>query len=114
LFGSLVLTFIFQIADKFEWWVIKENIPILENTTTFVYGLFLGGTIIILYFTYNNFIIYMVTNLIIDALLSFGISKWYEHLGIYKLVIINSFAVYLLTTVIAIFIFFKNGLIQFW
>ena len=99
LFGALVLTVIFQIAEKNQWWTIEENIPILTNVTTFVYGSFLVGTIIILYFTFENFIKYLVTNLIIDALLSFGISKWYE-------VNINSFGVYVVTTGVAILIYF--------
>ncbi|MDE5053298.1 hypothetical protein NDK25_13760 [Niallia taxi] len=106
LFGALILTVIFQIAEKYHWWTIEENIPILTNVTTFVYGSFLVGTIIILYFTFGNFIKYLVTNLIIDSLLSFGISKWYEHLNIYKLVNINSFGVYIVTTVVAILIYF--------
>ncbi|MBP3951144.1 hypothetical protein [Bacillus suaedae] len=105
LFGALLLTFIFQIADKFSWWEITENIILLSNITPFVYGVFLVGTIIILYFTYHSFLFFMLTNLIIDALLSFGISKWYEHLGIYKLININSLGVYLLTIVVAILIY---------
>ncbi|MDQ0300374.1 hypothetical protein J2S78_002821 [Salibacterium salarium] len=105
LFGALILTFVFQVADKFNWWEIEENIILLTNTTPFVYGLFFVGTIIILYFTYHHFLFYLLTNLIIDGFLSFGISKWYEHLGIYKLININSVGVYLLTTVIAILIY---------
>ncbi|MEY8741280.1 hypothetical protein AB9M62_17525 [Bacillales bacterium AN1005] len=69
IFGSLILTIVFQIAEKYNWWVIKENITILTNVTTFVYGSFLVGTIIILYFTFGNFLRYLVTNLIIDAFL---------------------------------------------
>jgi hypothetical protein len=105
LFGALVLTIIFQIAENFKWWEIKENIFILSNTTSFVYGLFLVGTIIILYFTYHHFLLYMVTNFIVDAILSFGISKWYEHLNIYELDKINPFGVYLLTIVVAVMIY---------
>jgi hypothetical protein len=47
----------------------------------------------------------MVTNFIVDAILSFGISKWYEHLNIYELNKINPFGVYLLTTVVAVMIY---------
>lgn len=110
LFGALVLTIIFQVADKYNWWIIQDNIAILSNTTSFVYGAFLIGTIVILYFTFGKFWIYLITNLIIDALLSFGLNKWYEYLHIYKLVNINSFGVYILTTIVAILIY----LYQIW
>ncbi|SFL56727.1 hypothetical protein [Salibacterium qingdaonense] len=105
LFGTLILTFVFQVADRFEWWQIEENIFLLTNITSFVYGLFFAGTIIILYFTHHHFWLYMTTNLIIDAFLSFMVSTWYEHLGIYELININSFGVYALTTVIALLIY---------
>lgn len=105
LFGSLLLTLIFQIADRFKWWEIKENIILLTNNTTSVYGIFLVGTIIILYFTYVRFWIYIITNLIIDCILVFGISTWYEHLGIYKLININSFGVLLLTCLVSLAIY---------
>ncbi|MFD2706336.1 hypothetical protein [Salibacterium lacus] len=105
MFGALVLTLVFQIADTFKWWEIEENIILLTNITPFVYGLFFVGTIIILHFTYHHFLLYLFTNLIIDAFLSFGIGRWYEHFGIYKLVNINSIGVYLLTTGVAILIY---------
>ncbi|WP_404351053.1 hypothetical protein LG311_08135 [Sutcliffiella horikoshii] len=105
LFGALVLTFVFQMAEKFDWWEIKQNIVLLDNITPFVYGVFLVGTVIILYFTYERFIVFFVTNLIVDSFLSFGLSKWYEYLGIYELINMNEFGVLLLTTVIALLIY---------
>jgi hypothetical protein len=105
LFGALLLTIIFQIADNYQWWKVEENIPILTDVTPFVYGTFLVGTVIILYFTYGKFLVYLITNLIIDAVLSFGISNWYEHLNIYKLININHFGVYLLTTIVGVLIY---------
>lgn len=105
LFGALILTFVFQMAEKFEWWEIKRNIILLDNITPFVYGVFLVGTVVILYFTYERFIVFFITNLIVDSILSFGISKWYEYLGIYELVNMNEFGVLLLTTVIALLIY---------
>jgi hypothetical protein len=69
-------------------------------------GVFLVGTVIILNFTYKSFILYMIVNAITDAGLSFGLSKWYEHLGIYKLVKINSFGVYAVTLIVAVLIYF--------
>jgi hypothetical protein len=105
LFASLVLTFIFQIGDKFQWWKITENIILLSNTTTLVYGLYLVGTIIILYLTYHSFRLYMLTNLVIDSILAFGIGKWFQHLGLYQLININSFGVLILALIIALLIY---------
>ncbi|WP_237661792.1 hypothetical protein [Sutcliffiella horikoshii] len=100
-----MLTFVFQMAEKFDWWEIKQNINLLDNITPFVYGVFLVGTVIILYFTYERFIVFFKTNLIADTFLSFGLSKWYEYLGIYELKNMNEFGVLLLTTVIALLIY---------
>lgn len=105
LVGALVLTFVFQMAEKFDWWEIKQNIILLNNITPFFYGVFLVGTVIILYFTYERFIVFFMTNLIADTFLSFGLSKWYEYLGIYELKNMNEFGVLLLTTVIALLIY---------
>ena len=69
------------------------------------YGVFLVGTVIILYFTYERFIVFFVTNLIVDSFLSFGLSKWYEYLGIYELVKMNDIGVLFLTTIIALLIY---------
>ncbi|SFP01517.1 hypothetical protein [Salibacterium halotolerans] len=62
MYGTLILTFVFQMADRFEWWRIEENIILLTNITSFVYGLFFAGTIIILYFTHHHFWLYMIMN----------------------------------------------------
>lgn len=105
LFSSLLLSIAFQMADKFDWWRVKDNVFFLSNTTPFVYGVFLVGTVVILYFTYQSFWLYIAINLIVDSFQAFGISKWYEHLGIYELVKFNSFGVLLLSLAIALLIF---------
>lgn len=105
LFGALLLTIIFQMAEKYEWWIIEDNIPILSNITPFVYGLFLVGTVIILHFTYGRFFLYILTNLIVDAGLSFGLDLWFQHLGIYRLERISNFGVYLLTCIVSVLIY---------
>lgn len=105
LFTSLVLTFIFQMADKFRWWEITDNIILLSNTTTLVNGLYLVGTIIILYFTYHSFLLYMLTNLVIDSILAFGIGIWFQHLGLIQLININSFGVLILALIVAVLIY---------
>ncbi|MFA9455975.1 hypothetical protein ACERJO_04305 [Halalkalibacter sp. AB-rgal2] len=105
LFGALIITIVFQIADNFNWWVIKENIFILNVVTPFVYGAFLVGTVIILALTFQRFWLFIMVNLVIDAILSFVISPWFERIGLYQLQEMNAWGVYALTTIIAIFIY---------
>lgn len=105
IFGALILSIVFQMADAFRWWEIKENIVLFTNTTPFVYGVFLVGTVIILHFTYHKPVLFFLTNLLVDAFLSFGVSAWFEYLGIYELQTISQFQVLIITTVIAILIY---------
>ncbi|QPC48397.1 hypothetical protein G8O30_07300 [Mangrovibacillus cuniculi] len=105
IFGALVLSIVFQMADALNWWKVKENIFIFSNTTPFVYGLFLVGTLIIMYFTYHKAILFFITNLLVDSFLAFGVSTWFEYLGIYELQEISSIHVLLITTIVAVLIY---------
>ncbi|WP_338778400.1 hypothetical protein [Metabacillus sp. FJAT-52054] len=86
LFGSILLTILFQMANRFQWCEVKENIPILTDVTSFVYGVFFIGTILILALTYGDCMRYMLLNAAIDAVQAFILNAVFEHLGIYKLV----------------------------
>ncbi|MCK0470954.1 hypothetical protein [Halalkalibacter sp. APA_J-10(15)] len=46
-----------------------------------------------------------MVNLVIDAILSFVISPWFQRIGLYQLQEMNAWGVYALTTIIAIFIY---------
>lgn len=102
LFGALLLTVVFQMADAFDWWKVTRTIPLFTNITSFVYGLFLVGTIVILYFTYGHFWRYFITNLVVDAFLAFLVSPWFEYLGIYELHRIHPLGVYFITTILSV------------
>jgi len=80
IFVSLLVTILFEVAHAFNWWVLLDwfvpwgyitNVP-------FVYGAFLVGTMWIFYFTYQKFWLYLLTNIIIDAVFIFGISHFFE------------------------------------
>ncbi|MFP3727607.1 hypothetical protein [Priestia filamentosa] len=105
LFAALVLTVVFQIAEKLDWWIIKENIFFLTNITPFVYGAFLVGTVIIFYLSYPSFIFYMVLNLLFDLFQAFVVHPIFEWTEIYKVNHINSIGLFFLMISIAILIY---------
>jgi hypothetical protein len=105
LFSALIMTIIFQLAERLNWWVVKETIFPLTNMTPFVYSFYIVAPVIVLYFTFNNFLIYMLVNAIIDAIYIFGITKWLEYLGIYEINNINSFGRFLIVQIVAVLIY---------
>jgi hypothetical protein len=105
LFSALIMTIIFQLAERLNWWVVKETIFPLTNTTPFVYSFYIVVPVIVLYFTFNSFLIYMLVNAIIDAIYAFGITKWMEYLGIYEFNNINSFGRFLFMQIVAVLIY---------
>ncbi|MBM7703900.1 hypothetical protein [Metabacillus iocasae] len=40
IFAALLLTIVFQIAQRYEWWIIHDNLFFLTNMTPFIYGVF--------------------------------------------------------------------------
>ena len=106
IFVSLLVTILFEVAHALKWWVMIEWIVPWGYITnvSFVYGIFLVGTIWIFRFTYRNFYLYMATNLVIDGLFAFVFSNLFEG-RIYKLVNFNQFQVFLLMTGLALTIY---------
>lgn len=80
IFVSLLVTILFEVAYTFKWWVMLDKIAPWGNITNvaFTYGTFLVGTIWIFYFTYRKFWAYMVTNILIDGIFAFGLSRFFE------------------------------------
>ncbi len=105
LFAVLILTIVFQIAEKLKWWVVKENIFFLTNITPFVYGAFLVGTVLIFYFSYPRFKVYMVLNIVFDLFQAYVMHHIFIWFGIYEVHNINSIGLFLLMTSIAVIIY---------
>lgn len=96
-FTSLLVTIIFEIAYTFQWWVIFEQLAPWGHITnvSLVYGAFLVGSIWILYLTYGKFWLFLLTNLVVDGLFMFGISRFFEG-KLYDLVNISRTEVFVL------------------
>ena len=104
-FAVLILTIVFQLAEKYNWWVIRENLFFLTNITPFVYGSFLVGTVLIFYFSYPSFTVYMILNVIFDLFQAFVMHPIFIWAGIYEAHNINSIGLFFLMTFIAVIIY---------
>ncbi len=96
-FTSLLVTIVFEIAHALRWWEMKEWIVPWGSITnvSFVYGLFIVGTIWIFYFTFRSFWLFLATNVAVDALQAFVFDGLFEG-RVYRLIRINDFQVFLL------------------
>lgn len=83
-FTSLLVTILSIIGYEFKWWIIhKYIVPWGEIVDiSFVYGIFAVGTFWIFYFTGRSFWLFILVNVVVDALFSFGILPIMERIGI--------------------------------
>ncbi|MGM0835346.1 MAG: hypothetical protein ACQEV7_04255 [Bacillota bacterium] len=104
---SLLLTILYEIGYTYDWWVLKDKIVPWGHITniSFAYGLFLISTIWIFHYTYRNFKLYMVTNIIVDAIFNFGVLKLTERFGINKLINMPDWGIYLIMLGLALIIY---------
>lgn len=107
IFTSLIMTIIFEIAYTYNWWDIHKKIVPWGTITdvTFAYGLFAIGTMWIFYFTYHRFRIYVITNLIFDALMAYGGLWILDVLGIATLRNISSTQYFLVMFLVSFLIY---------
>lgn len=105
-FVSLLVTILFEAAHSLKWWVMIDQIVPWGYITnvSFVYGIFIIGRIWIFHFTFRNFWIYLVTNVIIDGLFAFVLNNFFEG-RIYRLVNFNELQVFLLMVGLSLTIF---------
>lgn len=84
LLATVINTIVYQIAWTHHWWRYKETLFSWDKIAQVhtVYGVFLIGTIWIFFFTYRKFWIYLLVNLIIDSMYSFGFGALWRKLGI--------------------------------
>lgn len=107
IFVSLLLTILYEIAYTYKWWLLKQYIVPWGYITniSFVYGAFLVGTIWIFRFTYHNFWLYSITNIIVDALFAFGLLQLTEKLGIDQFINLPKYGAYLIMLALSLVIY---------
>lgn len=84
LFATVVNTIMYQIAWAYDSWKYNETLFWWDNVAQIhaVNGVFWVGTIWIFYFTFRKFWIYLVVNLIVDCIYSFGFRALWKKLKI--------------------------------
>jgi hypothetical protein len=106
--GSLLVTIVFELGYIYNWWKIQAELAPWDEITSvpLVYGVFLVGTIWIFHFTFDRkFWVYMLVNILTDGFYSFLALNILVRLGIYKLVNMGNFGIFLMMTFIAVIIY---------
>jgi hypothetical protein len=107
IFTALLVTIVFEMAYLLQWWELLVSIVPWGSITNvpFVYGMFFIGTIWIFHFTYGRFWLYLLTNLVIDAMQIFIFSRYMFQGWLYRLVNITELQVYILMVSISVMIY---------
>lgn len=84
IFTALLMTILFQIAYAYGWWEIHQSIVPWGYMidASFAYGVFAVGTFWIFYLTSHRFALYVLSNLVMDALFSFTVFPLLTRIGI--------------------------------
>ncbi|PLS09589.1 hypothetical protein [Neobacillus cucumis] len=87
LFATVLLLIETILSVPFKWWTVKGG-PLKKavNDFSFIFGPFFVGTIWIFRFTYGKPLIYMITNVLMDAFLAYPVSWVMQKLNVFKLV----------------------------
>ncbi|MBM7703030.1 hypothetical protein [Metabacillus iocasae] len=110
LFSTVLITIVYQLGERYEWWVLKENLFFLTNMTPSVYGLFIVMTIIVFYFTYPSFWLYLIANIILDVLQVVILGKLLDQVNLYELKSMPAYGIFLIALLISLI----NYLFQKW
>jgi hypothetical protein len=106
--ASLIVTIIFEIGYVYDWWKVLVEITPWDEVTSvpLVYGVFLIGTIWVFHITFDRkFWVYMLTNIFVDGFYSFIALNILIRLGIYKLVNMGNFGIFIMMISIAVIIY---------
>lgn len=110
LLSGLLITIIFQIYDRWDIVNVKETIFPLSNVPPATYGLYIVLPMFFLYISFGYFWFYFLLNLIGDLIYCFMFMEIYEHRGIFEIIKINHFGVFLIQQFFSILIY----LFQIW
>jgi hypothetical protein len=107
IFVTLLITVVYVIAYHYKWWVLPVHLFPWSSIThdSFVFGPYLVGTLWIFRLTYPRFMLYMVTNIIVDGLFAFVFLQWTQWVGIDRLINITELELFLLYVALAAVIF---------
>jgi hypothetical protein len=106
--AAFSVTIVYELAFQFGWWKLKKMIaPWMKVTDlSFVFGPFIVGTIWVFHLTYKlGFVVYMCSNIALDAFFAFVFLPFLEKIGVVKLLKISRLGIYGIMLFIALFIY---------
>jgi hypothetical protein len=106
--ASLLVTIIFELGYVYNWWKVQAELVPWDKITSvpLVYGVFLVGTIWIFRFTFGRtFWLYMIVNILMDGFYCFIGLNILIRFGIYKLVNMDNFGIFMLMILLAVIIY---------
>lgn len=118
---ACVLVFIWnELGYTYDWWRFSYRIfPQIITDVSFVFGTFLIGTIWIFYLTFRRFWLYLILNMVMDAILAFPVRWGVEYVGLVKLVNYTSWNTFFTSVGLALIIYLyqlwqEGALIERW
>jgi hypothetical protein len=106
--ASLLITVILEMGYVYDWWTIIGKIAPWEQfiTIPLTYGVFLVGTIWIFHFTFDkSFLVYILTNALIDAFYAFVFLNMLIYFRVYELERMGNFGIFMLIFPLAFIIY---------
>ncbi|WP_335871794.1 hypothetical protein [Bacillus sp. 2205SS5-2] len=106
--ASLLVTMVFEMGYVFQWWIVQEKLVPWGEITSFplTYGVFIPGTIWIFHFVFDkSFLIYIISNGLIDSVYAFIGLNILIRIGIYELDRMSPFGIFLIMMVLAVIIY---------
>lgn len=100
IFAALLLTIVSEIAYTYKLWLIKTSIVPWGYVTgvSFTFGVFMVGMLWVCHFTFGRIWLYVTVNLVLDLFFSYVTIPLAERLGIWELVRVNNFQIFLIMT----------------
>lgn len=84
-FTNLFISVFSYIANKYKWWKTKNPVSPGYVDFTYTLGPYFLATLWIFKLTFGNFPKYLITNMVLNIIHSFGFVKIAEKVGVFKL-----------------------------
>jgi len=104
-FVNLFLSVLSVIANKKKWWVNKNPLSPGFVDFTYILGPFFVTTLWVFKLTYGNFLKYLITNIVIDAVCAYPFAQLWEKVGVFKFKKLNHTIWYFICVSLAIIIY---------
>ncbi|MDR4949799.1 hypothetical protein [Neobacillus cucumis] len=112
-FVGYIFGFLSETADNKKWWKVKNGLfPNYRLDVSYLLGLYLITTIWVFKLTFGNFFKYLTLNIIIDAIFSFSIVKFFTKVGVFEFRKMRPKHFYILSVSMAIIIYWYQLIVE--